>query len=56
MALVWVIRQPFVTTVIIGATTMDQLEADLGSTELVLPEKMIGEIELIHSFQPNPDP
>ena len=34
MALAWVIGRPFVTSCIIGATTMDQLEADLGSMEL----------------------
>jgi len=56
MALAWVIRQPFVTAGIIGATTMDQLEANLGSAELVLAEEVIEKIETIHSFQPNPSP
>jgi len=56
MALAWVTNQPFVTSTIIGATTMEQLEADLGSEGLVLSEEVLAKIEVIHSCNPNPSP
>ncbi len=56
MALAWVTAQPFVTSSIIGATTMEQLEVDLSSIDLQLPEEIIKGIEEIHTSQPNPGP
>ncbi len=56
MALTWVTAQPFVTSNIIGATTMEQLESNLASVDLVLTEEAIAEIEAIHISQPNPGP
>lgn len=56
MALAWVTSRPFVTSNIIGATTMDQLEDDLASADLELSEELIEEIEAIHTRQPNPGP
>jgi len=56
MALAWVTSRPFVTSTIIGATTMEQLEADLGSEGLVLSDEVIEKINTIHSFNPNPSP
>ncbi len=56
MALAWVTGQPFVTSTIIGATTMEQLEADLDSEGLVLSEEVLEKIEVIHAFNPNPGP
>jgi len=56
MALAWVTSRPFVTANIIGATTMEQLEADIASADLVLPEEVIAGIEEIHVRQPNPSP
>jgi len=56
MALAWVTSRPFVTSNIIGATTMEQLEADLGSLDLELSDEVIGEIEAIHIQQPSPGP
>jgi aryl-alcohol dehydrogenase-like predicted oxidoreductase len=56
MALAWVTSRPFVTSNIIGATTMEQLEADLGSLDLGLPDEVTKEIEAIHIRQPNPGP
>lgn len=56
LALAWVISRPFVTSAIIGATTMEQLEANLGSLEIKLGRELIESIERIHIRQPNPCP
>ncbi len=56
MALSFVRQQPFVSSVIIGATTEEQLEENLRSVELELPESALGEIEAIHEAYPNPAP
>ena len=56
MALAWVTCQPFVTSNIIGATTMAQLEANLGSLDVELSGELVREIEAIHTQQPNPGP
>jgi aryl-alcohol dehydrogenase-like predicted oxidoreductase len=56
MALAWVTSRPFTTSNIIGATTLSQLEADLASADLTLSDDIIGEIEAIHTRQPNPAP
>ncbi|WP_296806042.1 NADP(H)-dependent aldo-keto reductase [Thiocapsa sp.] len=56
MALAWVTSRPFVTSNIIGATTPEQLEANLASADLTLSNEVIAEIEAIHTRQPNPAP
>ena len=56
MALAWVTSRPFVTSNIIGATSLDQLEEDLASFELELSPEVIEGIEAIHQRQPNPAP
>ena len=56
MALAWVTSRPFTTSNIIGATTLEQLESDLASIDLVLDEAVIAGIESIHTSQPNPAP
>ena len=56
MALAFVTSRPFVTSNIIGATTLEQLESDIASSELVLSDDLLGEIEAIHQDQPNPAP
>ena len=56
MALAWVTSRPFVTSNIIGATTPEQLEANLASADLRLSDEMIAQIETIHTRQPNPAP
>ncbi|KAA6186887.1 hypothetical protein F2Q65_03040 [Thiohalocapsa marina] len=54
MALAWVTSRPFVTSNIIGATTLTQLEANLGSVALSLSDEIIAEIEAIQTECPNP--
>jgi aryl-alcohol dehydrogenase-like predicted oxidoreductase len=56
MALAWVTSRPFVTSNIIGATTLEQLEVDLASVGLALDDEVIAEIEAAHTAQPNPSP
>ncbi len=56
MALAWVCRQPFLTSAIIGATTMEQLAANIASAEITLSEAVLEGIEAIHHKHPNPAP
>lgn len=56
MALAFVTRQPFVTSNIIGATNMDQLNRNLSSVNMGLTDKVLEGIAEIHRSQPNPAP
>jgi aryl-alcohol dehydrogenase-like predicted oxidoreductase len=56
MALAFVTQQPFVTSNIIGATTMEQLESNIASFDLKLSEEVLEGIEAIHMDHPNPAP
>ena len=46
--------RPFVTSNIIGATTMDQLKENIDSIDLTLSKEILNEIENIHLSDPNP--
>ena len=48
--------QPFVTSVIIGATTMDQLKTNIESVSINLSEEVINEINKVQNIYPNPCP
>jgi aryl-alcohol dehydrogenase-like predicted oxidoreductase len=56
MALAFVTQQPFVTSNIIGATSLEQLDSNLASLELNLSDELLAAIEAIHQQQPNPAP
>jgi aryl-alcohol dehydrogenase-like predicted oxidoreductase len=56
MALAFVNRQRFVTSDLIGATTMAQLQTNLGSAAVRLSEEVLDEIDRVHHEQPNPCP
>jgi len=56
MALAFVNRQPFVTSNIIGATDLVQLQSNLDSLRLSLSDELLAAIEAIHQEQPNPAP
>lgn len=56
MALAFVTSRPFVTSTIIGATSMQQLESNMESINLTLSEEILDELEAIHARQPNPAP
>src|SRR3990167_6972160 len=54
MALAFVNSREFVTSNIIGATSMEQLKTDIGSIDIKLSKEVIKEIEKIHLTYPNP--
>jgi len=54
LAISFVNDREFVTSNIIGATTMEQLKADIGSIDLTLETEVMKEIEQIHLEHPNP--
>lgn len=56
LALAFVHRQPFLASTIIGATTPAQLEANLASADVKLPDPVLEGIEAIHRRHPNPCP
>ncbi len=56
MALAFVNSRPFLTSNIIGATSMEQLRSNLESVNLVLTEEVLAGIEEIHVRHPNPCP
>ena len=53
MANAFVNSRDFVTSNIIGATTMEQLKLAVGSIEVKLDEENLKEIEEIHRNNPN---
>ncbi|WP_341911970.1 NADP(H)-dependent aldo-keto reductase [Ferrovibrio terrae] len=54
MALAYVNSRPFVTSNIIGATSLAQLKADIDSISVKLSQEVIDGIEAIHREHPNP--
>ncbi|WP_192035530.1 NADP(H)-dependent aldo-keto reductase [Halomonas sp. YLGW01] len=56
MALAYVNSRPFLTSNIIGATTMEQLESNLASESLKLSDEVLEGIEAVHRRLPNPSP
>jgi aryl-alcohol dehydrogenase-like predicted oxidoreductase len=56
MSLAFVRQQPFVTSVLIGATTMAQLRTNIDSARVQLGAEVLGEIDAVHKAHPNPCP
>ena len=56
MSLKFLEIQPFVTSVIIGATTMEQLKTNVESVNIILTDEIIHEINEIQKYYPNPCP
>ena len=56
LSLSFVNKQSFVTSSIIGATTMKQLKEDIESINIELSSEIIDEINLVHKKNPNPAP
>jgi aryl-alcohol dehydrogenase-like predicted oxidoreductase len=48
--------QPFMTSVIIGATTMEQLKINIESVNVNLSDEIIKDINHIQKLYPNPCP
>ncbi|WP_203294554.1 NADP(H)-dependent aldo-keto reductase [Luteirhabdus pelagi] len=56
LALAFVNQQPFVSSTIIGATNLQQLEENINSAMVTLSPEILRKIEAIHREQPNPAP
>lgn len=56
LSLAFVNQRPFVTSNIIGATTLEQLKENIASIDHELSEELLTEIDEIQSLQPNPAP
>ena len=56
MALAFVNQQAFLSSTIIGATTMEQLKENIASIDVVLSEEIIAEINAVQAIIPDPAP
>jgi len=56
MAIAFAVSRPFVTSTIIGATSMEQLKTDIDAAALELSDNVLEDIEQIHLDYPNPCP
>ena len=56
MSLKFLEIQPFMTSVIIGATTMEQLKTNIESVNINLTNEIINEINEVQKIYPNPCP
>ena len=56
LAQAFVNTRPFVTSNIIGATTMDQLKENINSVNIELSDEILSKINIIHNNNPNPSP
>ncbi|SDP39104.1 Predicted oxidoreductase [Phyllobacterium sp. YR620] len=54
LGIAFALTRPFMTAVIIGATTMEQLKVDIGAADLTLSPEILTEIEAIHRRFPRP--
>ena len=54
MALAFVNQQPFVTSNLIGATTMEQLKSNIASIDIKLPKEVMAGIKTIRKQHPMP--
>ena len=56
LALAFVTDRLFVTSNIIGATTMPQLEENIATAAITLSDEILAEIDAVHNRMPNPAP
>jgi aryl-alcohol dehydrogenase-like predicted oxidoreductase len=54
MALAFCLKRPFMTSVIIGATSMEQLKTDIGAAGITLSDEVMKEISAVHRQYPMP--
>ncbi len=54
MALAFTLSRPFMTSSILGATTMEQLETALGAADLTLDEDVLSDLNEVHKAHPMP--
>lgn len=56
MALAFAIKRGFTSSVILGATSVRQLQENLDSVEVILSAEVLEQIEAVHKVLPNPAP
>ncbi len=56
MALAYVNSRTFITSTIIGATNLEQLQTNIDSVDLTLSDELVQKIEAVHLQTPNPCP
>jgi aryl-alcohol dehydrogenase-like predicted oxidoreductase len=56
MSLAFVCQQPFVTSCLIGATTMDQLRENIDAVDVSVSKELLAEINEVHNQYPDPAP
>jgi aryl-alcohol dehydrogenase-like predicted oxidoreductase len=56
LSLAFVSQQAFVSSTIIGATTMEQLKENIATIDVVLSDEIIAEINAVHAVIPDPAP
>lgn len=56
MAIAFVLQKSFTTSVIIGATSIDQLSENIGAASLQLPDSLMEKIDAIDQRWPSPTP
>ncbi|WP_163409263.1 aldo/keto reductase [Flavobacterium ajazii] len=56
LAMGFVLQQPFLTSAIIGATTMEQLKENIDTIDVVLSKQILTEIDSVQAIIPDPAP
>ena len=56
MAIAFAMSRDFMTSVILGATRMEQLETDIGAADVTLSSDVLEKIDAIHQEFGNPAP
>lgn len=56
MALAFANSRPFLTSTLVGATSLEQLRTNIGSIDVTLSDEVLEGIEAIHTRHPNPCP
>ena len=56
LAMGFVLAQPFLTSAIIGATTMEQLKENIDTIDVVLSKQILAEIDAVQAIIPDPAP
>jgi len=56
LAMGFVLAQPFLTSAIIGATTMEQLKENIDTIDVILSKEILAEIDAVQAIIPDPAP
>jgi aryl-alcohol dehydrogenase-like predicted oxidoreductase len=56
LAIAFVTSRPFVTSAILGATSMEQLRTDVAAAQVRLPDEAVAAVDAVHQLRSNPCP